>query len=296
MELPNAVMQQANAADAISQSLAGEQNAPEPIARPTEDPIESGIPADRWEAKYKTLEGMYRADGQRYRQKNQELEEKLTQMQKELEDLKYQKQLSERKPLVSEEDRNQFGGDMIDMVKRAVEDGLAEKGREYLGKIPNAELESLKRQLEESRAAESERRQNQFVATLTELLPDWKTQNSDKGFLDWLSEPDEFSGVPRQNVLDRASSALDAQAVARVFKAYRAARQQKLNESPLAKQLAPAHSNGSMVPQDTQGKRIWTQQEVEAFYADVVRGKYTKEDATRMEQEIDLAVAEGRIR
>lgn len=73
-----------------------------------------------------------------------------------------------------------------------------------------------------------------FKSALTTVEPGWVELNTDSGFLSWLDQPDPFSGVRRQNLLDKAVSEKATERAATFFRAYREA------QAPAAKPAAPA--------------------------------------------------------
>ena len=132
-------------------------------------------------------------------------------------------------------------------------------------------------------------------------MPDWEDVNGNQQFLEWLGVTDEMTGVARQAYLDDAANRMDLPRVVAIFNAFKqtvapAPQAQPQNQSrkqELERQVAPSKSKAS-APTET-GKRIWTKAEFER----AMDPRYTKhmsaDEAAKLEAELDLAVAEGRV-
>nr|WP_314859317.1 hypothetical protein [uncultured Undibacterium sp.] len=98
--------------------------------------------------------------------------------------------------------------------------------------------------------------------------------------------------------MDNAAQGLDAERAAIVFNAYKAtlAPAPRTPAQQLASQVAPTRSRNTPVPAAGNSGTIWTQRDIQSFYADLRRGHLDDAEASRIEQEIQLAVSEGRVR
>jgi hypothetical protein len=138
---------------------------------------------------------------------------------------------------------------------------------------------------------------------LDHAVPNWRVINADDQFLDWLSIVDIFSGVTRRVALTSAFTALDADRVAGIFKAYvqedpsRAATAGSSQVDP-ATLLAPgsprAGSEGA--PEGAGGKKLWSEDEIKHFHYRVRKKQVSPEEYERTSHEIAVAVSEGRVR
>lgn len=310
MELPLAVQQQAQQAQQIENQLSGEQTAPAQVdqaaqvgsgGEPKNGTQVAGENLSRDRQRYETLKGMYRADQNNWRAQMSEKE-------KEIEELKAKLSQYTAKPveahatadedsLIGARDKEVFGEDMYDFVQRSVRETL--KGVAKPSDSVSQEVANLKKQIEDERQAEFDWKKTQFFEGLSEAFPAWKEQNSDQGFIAWLQEPDQFSGIPRQEILNRATRLLDVTTTAGIFQAYanEVAASQKAKSDALEKQVAPARNR--QVPVGSAGdvsKRVWLESEIDEFYKAKRRHEYTPEEAERIEKEIDQAAAEGRVK
>lgn len=253
---------------------------------PPQDPKPQDPPAeDPWEHKYKVMEGKYRAEVPRLAADNRELRTKLETLSKEIEELK-SKPAEPAKSLVSAEDREKYGDDLLDVVKRVAQEQVAAKDQE---------IAELKRKLEFVHQDTAKNAEIGFYDRLGSLVPDWATLNGDESFLKWLDEYDEFTGRTRQDLLSEAEQARDAERVARFFTKWKATQQQAVANSQraLEAQVVPDTNKVVKAPQ---GKRFFTRNEIAQFYAAARRGEVSAKDMVAMEAEIHSATIEGRIR
>lgn len=301
MDLPYSVQKQAEYVEQIEKQLAGESQAtpeagqePQQSAEPKSSvPVESNRDEEfrKLEARYKTLQGMHQAENARWKAREEESMKEREQMMEELQKLKAQVE-SKSEPLVSDEDKEVFGEDMVDFVRRAAQEEA--RKATTVDSSMKAEIDRMKQELQQQREAQARDEELKFFTAMDSFLPDWRDQNEDKAFLEWLAEPDPIYNVRRQDMLSRAVAAKDAGAAASIFRLYR----QQLSapsQNPLARQVAPAHNRNTPVNTSGVQKRIFTQKEIKDFYEACRRGWLNDDEAKRMEQEIDRAVAEGRV-
>lgn len=319
MSLPKQVQLQAEEAERLEQELLaqneGREIQPEVEETPQEEPAEAQPvaeepapqaepeappPTDReetWEARYRTLQGRWNADVPRLQSEVKGLTSKLQEVMGKLEARQAPPKEIER--LVTDTDVEAFGSDLIDVMERKAR----EVARQELG-TEMARLQERNVELEQTLSGVSERQattdRRSFFADLERLVPDYEALNVDPGFLEWLAEVDTLSGVPRQEYLTHAYGQLDAHRTATLFSTYKqlstpAPRQTSRN---LERQVAPGTSRVSTAVAQNMSERVWSQKEVEKFYRDVQKGGFQGNDAekVRIEAEIDLAAAEGRIR
>lgn len=134
-----------------------------------------------------------------------------------------------------------------------------------------------------------------YLSRLSALVPNWESIDSDPGFTAWLDSVDRLTGYPRRRFFSEADGRNDADRVSRFFIEY--AGPQAAAAQPAQKvieaQLAPPVSGAA--PPMPAGKRVWREQEIKQFYADVRRGLITEQDARRIESDIFAAQRERRI-
>lgn len=325
MALPKAVQQQLEEADRIVADINGEKTGedssetnpvnqqvdqniqadPPPNDLPPDNTVsqetrQSEIPEEKWAHKYHTLKGMYDAEVPRLHSQMREMQ---TQMQQLIADKAAveatkveQKQVVES--LITEQDKEAFGPDLIDLIERATESKVGTLREREANLI--AEIKELKGQLGSVTERQVISDKDRFLMGLGQQVSDWETLNIDQGFLEWLQQVDPVYGVPRQAALSNAYEALDVARVASIFKTYK----QTLPQTPapsrakqeLQRQVAPTRTRSTTTPADGVNERIFTNQDIEQFYTDWRRGFYDEQEAADMEKQIHTAIAEGRIR
>ena len=298
MALPIQVQQQADQADALAKELAGDPKTEPQDAQQSageQGGTQTGVgeqhpKSDDFEQKYRTLQGIFASEQSKHKQEMDAQSAQLAQLKAELEQVKAQKQ-TESVKFGTDEDRATFGDDFVKLVERGVE----ARTQEYRNEIASlkSQLEQMGGRIKTMDQSVEVSRHAAFLADLDTLVPDWRAQNSDQGFLDWLKEVDPVSGYVRNDVLQGASAAHDSIRVAEIFKAYRAtAGMTKQRKPTLAQQVSPSKGHSAANPQ---GKRVYTQAEIGQFYDAWRRGMYTESQGTAIEREIEQAIAEGRV-
>ena len=319
MALPRAIQRQADEAAAAEAAFMQPGQQPEvvmtdpsqlaPVNEPMSEPsqiVDAPPPTpttsadDGWEQKYKSVRGHWAQTTAELQAQNRQYESQMAQMQKQVDALMQMRKQDDvrEKQSADPKDVENFGADLIEMVKRYAEQTFQSMSDQFSGKA--AELDGRLGALEQQVTGVSNRAnttlEQQFYATLNTLTPDWEETNQDKRWLSWLAETDPVYGSARQAALDNAHQQMDVQRVANVFKAFKSAHPVK-PQSSMANQVAP---NGAANPvlESPQPKPILGSKFIEKFYGDMAKGRYAgrEAEANQIEAEINLAAAEGRIR
>jgi len=338
--LPEQVQRQADEAQRLEDQLAAEKAArdnlnqdpkptdppePEPKVEPkptdapapkVEEPTPTPKPDENWEQRFKTLQGMYKAELKReVNAALGDLQQKLIDATAKIESLEkaqVKPEPTQTNPLVTDKDVEAFGGDLVDLIKRQAQEIVAAQGNQLNDKL--AALEAENAQLKKMVGGVTEKQgvsdRNSFNAQLKELVPDWETVNTLDNFLNWLAEIDSMTGFPRQAYLEDAYGRFDAVRTASIFNTWKAQtgygskpadppappKQEPAND--LERHVAPSTSQASTPVVENANQKVFTMKEIDQFYADCSKGVYKGKDdeRQRIESEIDLAVAQGRIR
>ena len=325
MALPKAVQQQLEEADRIVADINGEKTGEDssetnPVNQQVDQDIQADpplndlppdntvsqeikqpeVPEEKWAHKYHTLKGMYDAEVPRLHSQVREMQTQIQQLiadKAAVEATKVeQKQVVES--LITEQDKEAFGPDLIDLIERATESKVGTL-REREAQLVQ-EIKELKGQLGSVSERQVVSDKDRFLMGLGQQVSDWEALNVDQGFLAWLQQVDPVYGVPRQAALSNAYEVLDVTRVANIFKAYK----QTLPQAPaqsrakqeLQRQVAPTRTRSTTTPSDNVNDKIFTNQDIEQFYNDWRRGFYDEQEAADMEKQIHTAIAEGRIR
>lgn len=207
--------------------------------------------------------------------------------------------------LITPEEEQDYGSDFLNVVaKKAREEILPEiTKRDQVIEQLKAQLGGVGNMMEASS-------REQMLADLDRSVPAWREQNVNPEFLSWLSLPDPYSGVIRQELLKEAYDRHDARRVASFFKGFLAeeaaldpassGRQPApmAGKVPLETLAAPGRAKTAAANSAPAEKPTFTPSQITQFYLDVSNGKYAgrEEEKMRIERQIFDAQKEGRIR
>jgi hypothetical protein len=291
---------------------------------PEVDPLPETNPdgSVNWENRFRALKGRYDADTRRWGETQQQYDLRMREIATENQRLKRPALPGTQAPpqLVTAKEVEDYGADLIDVVKRAAQEAvlplltpLAQGIGQVQARIENTETETGRQFLQ------------RMHGTMDATVPGWQQLNEDPNFIAWTRRPDVYSGLNRQEMLQRAWYAGDSNRVAAFFQGYLAeeaatdpaaaqARQQAngagygghaTGPAPTTQQPAPRVSLESLAAPGRAraaamapaGKPVWTAAGISQFYMDVANGKFRGRDAERLATEADLMSAqrEGRI-
>jgi hypothetical protein len=321
MALPKAIQAQVDAADALIGGINDgvppngdtqppeitEPVAPKPpeVAAPAEPKVTPTAPDDtKWEAKFHSLKGKYDAEVPRMAQQLRDSHEETQKLARQLAEI--QEQLNRPPaapdaPLITDNDKEAFGPELIDLVDRAMKQNakdISRREQELADKIKK--LESRIGTVDD-RVGESDL--DRCLMKLSKKVPDWESINASQEWLTWLAEVDQVYGVPRQNGLDAALAVFDVDRLAAIFNAFKQLVAAQVPPAPpaqnqeLLSQVAPTRSSTTPAPVTTDtNKRIWTQAQITKFFEDWRRGHIDEAQAVKTEAEISVAASEGRVK
>lgn len=278
------------------------QAAPEPPA-PAAPVVDTPPKQDEktWEERYKALKGMYNKQVPELQGQVSDLTARLDAAIKRLDEAAKPAPQQPAAPMADPQDVEAFGEDLVNMVKRTAErmfGGAATQMHEMLGRI-DIRLTEVEKRLEGTTQTALNAAEQTFFDRLTKLVPNWVEINEDERFKAWCLESDPVYGVPRQRALQAAQDAMDADRAAAAFRAYlgTVTTPPKATTPPVDTQVSP-RAVASAPPPVPANKPLLTTAQVDQFYRDVAQGRYRGrvEEQQRIEQVINEALAEGRIR
>lgn len=267
----------------------------EQVAQPGEDPGEVNrlkAELEKWKHKYETINGKYIAEGERLRDEIRQIREDIGRMKP-----------SDPAPPPAEAPAHA----KADISKYFSPKDIEEYGEDFLRKqaeiamrIAEEQVAPLKRELESERKRMSDTEFKTFESSVRGAIPDYDRINTSPEFVDWLGKtPDGFSGRTLYDSLNDAGVKRDLNRVKAIFGAFTA--QKAPPQSAPAK--APADLNRQIAPPKqgvsapaTGGKKMYTMAEIREVHANITKGRYTMDDARRIQNEIDQALIEGRVR
>ena len=274
----------------------------EPVAVPADPPVPTAPvtppaadDAAKWEARYKTLQGMH----------NQNIGEMKTRLKAiEQQNQEMAAKLAQRvevppAPINDPKDAEVFGSDLVEMVQRVAEQMFGSVAKAF-----DARIGAIEQSLKGTNQAVVQTAEEMFLSRLKAAVPDYEQVNTEDGFLAWLGEVDVVYGVERQEALTAAGNALDSGRVAQIFNAYKATKAPPAAAAPTVR-TATSELNRQVAPSTAAPVRAttsndptqFTVQQVQAFYHNMQTGKFRgrEAEAARYEAAINQALAEGRI-
>lgn len=336
MALPKQVQEQLNAAEELQKQLYGDQepsdpNVPvaevvtpeaqqvadrkaEPVVEDTESepapveakekPAKSDEDAAHWKQKYKTLQGMYDADVPRLHGQVKELSGELEKLKEQVTSAQQQAEKAEAtakheqlKNLVTDEDRQEFGDDLIEVSRKVAREESAELFRQL--EAIAAENAELRKQLGETGQQVTTAT---FEQRLNRLVPDFEQVNIDPAWIAWLNEVDPILRGPRMVAAQQAFSEGDAEGVAHYVKLFKEAQQpaeatKQVVDQELESQIQPSKTVSTSSTTPAPKGNVYTQEQIQAMFHKVTKlGKTGRlDEARKLEAEIDAAFTQGRV-
>lgn len=260
-----------------------------------------------FEHKYNVLQGKYNAEVPRLNNEVKTLHNELNSMRRMLASLEgatvpVQQRASAK--LLNEDEIDDYGEDMIDVIKRAAREELAPTMERL--EEENAQLRATLGRVSES---VSESARDTLYQSLDIEIPNWKEINQETGFLEWLEGIDTYAGMRRGDMLTQAFENNDAARVVAFFKGYLSENAMVTGHTPpapaqsepkidLMSMAAPGTPKGNSQQGAHSDKRVYTQADIAAFYRDVQKGLYkdAPEQKLAIERDILSAGREGRLR
>lgn len=308
-KLPKAVREAGERADEAlkaAQVKPGDAGQPKPADDATIKPDEATPSAadlkaqlDTLQARYSTLQGKYDAEVKPVKDleaQNAGLQSQLQTLQTQIQTIQAELEAAKARPAVNEKLENaraEYGEEhqMFQLVadQQATIDTLNKTVQEL-----NRKLSGVQTDLTDTKTQTTKSQSDAFYKALDEKIPDWETRNKYPGWLKWLAGIDQFTGKKRQDLLDAAHAALDAQRVINFFNAYgefKASNKQPTLDANIA-DLADAGGSGGggELP-----KRKWKPSEIREFYEKRSKGQVNDKDFAETQADILAAQTEGRI-
>lgn len=188
---------------------------------------------------------------------------------------------------------------------------LGEEAVNVLMKVHEKSVNPIKEQLATERnarlrAEEADAQRNQvaaqamFVQRLERLVPAYADIDTDPAFLKWMEHQDEWSGVERKTLFQRAVVNGDVGRAAEFYATYHNLTSKGAPRDNLANKVTPtgSSSGASSLPPSSTGSDEISMAFINNFYNDVNRGKYKGRQAlmNEIESKIDKAYSEGRVK
>lgn len=293
------------AADYMEGVITGEEESKETtVSSPSDQPEPQKPQRINWKKRFTNFKASADASIYEQRQEIANLKNNVATLMGELGDLREAKREVQGdmfEGAFSQEDEDTFGADGMAVVKKAAQVAIESQVKplkEQLRKQEVARIDDAKR------AANTERQTayNGFLGSLSNLVPDYAAINTDPKFMDWMKQPDQFSGLPKSKLFVQAEQARDVARVADFFIEYKNERDAKVQPNKpkdLERHVTPMGGGGAPSSSANQKEQVgyYRQSDIDKFYRDVMKGRYKGNqgviDAT--ESAIELAVRENRV-
>ena len=206
-----------------------------------------------------------------------------------------------QKKIFSEEEVDILGEPAANALDKGVRDILEAKLKPLEEELARSKKESADREMKEAQQL-IKQNYDKFISQLGRAVPDFEEINVSPGFLKYMKEPDEYSGVTRENLFMKAEQSLDVGRIVSFFKDYK-----KTIEDPVAngrkileESVTPTGSSGPIVDPGSGKDQVITYAFIDKYYEDFNRGKYKtkagREKALKIEAMIDRAVLTGNVK
>lgn len=274
---------------------------------PTEPPAPAkpldAAPEETWESRFRSLQGLFNQQVPLLQNQVKDLTAKYQSAIDAVEKLQVTQQnkpTPPAQPALDPKDAENFGEDLVQMVLRVANASLAGVAQKVDSVVASFEsrLVELEKGVKGATQTAAISAEQSFFDRLTKGVPDWEAVNADARFLAWLQEVDPVYGQPRQAALNVAQQNLDVARAVAVFNAFKAtlpAPAAPKNDA-LDRQVTPRSTASN--PPPSQDKPILSQRQVADFYDSLRKGAFTgrQQEARNIENAINLAIAEGRVR
>lgn len=192
---------------------------PDPAADP--NAAKDDKPED-WEQRYRTAQGLLKAESQRHAAERRQLLERIEELEKKFEQGAAAKPAEPAQPLITDKDLETYGPELLDVIGRKAQEMAAQIVEQRMAEL-KPQLEQTKEQVDQFASQVYKSSEQRFYGELERVVPDWQAINADQRWLAWLGEVDPISGVPRQQHLDHAAQQLDHARVAMLFNTFKQA-------------------------------------------------------------------------
>ena len=287
---------------------------PAPVVPPVETPpVEldaAGGDYDKLLQMHRTLQGKYDAEGGRANEQVTGLMGRVHELEQMLANPAPVTPATPANPaaptqasLLTAQEVEDYGQDMIDVVKRAARE---EVGQEL--DTLRAENENLKTQVGGVQQTTAVTARQTMLNYLDGELSGWRQINTEPVFVQWAEDIDTFSGQRRIDMLRAAFEQNNGPRVLAFFRGFTTenaafqtqsqiepARQPQVDLNSL---VAPGRASDGDAPRAPEGnKPTYSQADIQQFYANVNRGVYKSDPAEkdRIERDIFAAQSDGRI-
>ncbi len=189
-----------------------------------------------------------------------------------------------------------FGADGLDVVKKAARvaiDSQVKPLKEQLASQERNRLKTMRTEADNQRKATY----NSFLNSLKSIVPNYVELNKYPQFLEWMQQPDEYSGLPKFSLFRKAEASRDVVRVADFFLEYKKLTTNPIIPPSMEKYITPLGSKGNTVVPKQTDQTMLRQSDIDKFYNDLMKGRFAgkNDQVNATEASIERASMEGRI-
>lgn len=295
MAIPKNVQKQGEAAEKLAQEhLVAKAPVADKATPPAEAAPAPAKPAptanDNWEKRFKGLKKTYDNTVTPLRKRITELENQVENLSKAPPAPAASSNLSADDifSVLTDKEKEDYSPEFLDMVIRLI--GRASGGgvdQDVTNRIENLENRTIKSE------------EDKFWDAINKAHPKWRELQATEDMQAWLLEYDDLLGMSRGDAIARAQSKLDSAKVIAIFNQYSAPVAASITDDPEADLIVPDVGAGDGGVPAGGDQRIWTTDEIRAFYKKAAlggfKGKAGRTEYAQTEKAIEKAREEGRI-
>ncbi|MCC5904042.1 MAG: hypothetical protein JJT87_19195 [Halomonas sp.] len=264
----------------------------QPANQPKDEPKPESQDALYWQHRFQVLQGKYNSELPALRTENEQLKQQIAEKDRRLQEQEQKASATDNSGITDEQlahFKQEYGEDLVTFIERMAQPKAAP--------VDTGNTQELQQRLDRLEADKQEDAEARFWMNLEQAVPNYRQVNSEAAFLQFLNQFDPQTGQQYQQALSQAQQSLDAKGVADVFKLYlnQAAPKPQEKRTVPDEQVEPRTTKAAPTPQ-SQGKRLWTGADITQFYRDKTAGRYSADEAQRLEADIFAAQRESRIR
>jgi hypothetical protein len=324
MPLPEQIQRQQEFSDEYDKALSTpaepqpEPPAPTPEPQPAPAPAPAPPPAQDegslWKQRFLSLQGMFNTQVPALQKQVKDLTADLAKAKETIESLgRATTAAPQEGALVTDSDVQAFGGDLVDMVRRAVREQTAKLQAHYEPQIAKltAELKAATDNVGHVVQATEETAQESFFTKLDGRIPGWEQIQASQEAQTFLASRVPGTRNTWNDLLTGAANNRDLNGVVEIFEALFAQHptlnptsppaqppaQSNAARAELERQVAPPKTGSAGASPPTQAKRTYSQKEYADESMKVVRLVQSGQEkaALALEAELDAALKEGRV-
>lgn len=211
----------------------------EPVDPPSGTPPADPRHADPlyWKQRFQVIEGIQRTERERHAGELERRDQQLDEMRERVRALERQAPTAAkdlRSEFFTPEQIEQFGDEQCEAMAQAA----VKAARSQAQAAIDAEVTPIRERAQRQEQATAMTKRQELEEKLAEQVPDWMAVDKTPEWLEWLAQVDPGSSMVRQDILNAHLRSLKADAVAGMFKAFKA------STAPPAPPVAPSRGPG----------------------------------------------------